>query len=51
MEKENKIPEEPKRETYGYQDGGVEEESGWLIEGGEDAYYEALEAFNKQIES
>ena len=33
---------EPKKEDYGYIDGGLEEEGGWSLEGGEIAYYIAL---------
>jgi hypothetical protein len=37
--------EKPKKENYGWQDGGIEEDTGWLIEGGEEAYYEALKEY------
>lgn len=40
---------EPSKELYGYQDGGVENESGWLIEGGEEAYYKELDSFKIKI--
>ena len=32
----------PKKEDYGWQEGGIWDETGWLLEGGEDAYLEAL---------
>lgn len=35
--------EEPKAEDYGYQAANsFDEESGWMIEGGEEAYFEAM---------
>jgi hypothetical protein len=34
--------DKPKKEKYGWQDGGIYEDTGWIIEGGEEAYYEAL---------
>ena len=38
----------PKPEDYGYETAtGFDSESGWMIEGGEEAYYEALEKWNK----
>ena len=41
VEKENK---KPTMEKYGWQSSNsFEEESGWMFEDGEDAYYEALE--------
>lgn len=42
---EKKYIKKPKMEDYGYQDGGIEEESGWMLEGGEDAYFKALKEF------
>ena len=39
----------PKPEDYGYQNAdSFDIESGWMIEGGEEAYYEALEKWNKE---
>ncbi len=38
----------PKKENYGWQDGDYQEESGWMIEGGEEAYLEALTKWNSQ---
>ena len=39
----NEDLEEPTMENYGWQSSNsFEEESGWIYEGGEDAYYEAL---------
>jgi len=40
--------EEPKPEQFGYHEAqGFDDESGWMIEGGEEAYYEALEKWNE----
>lgn len=38
---------EPK--DYGYEDGGIEHPSGWSIEGGEEAYYDALKVYNNDV--
>lgn len=39
--------EKPSMEKYGYQSStSFDEESGWMFEGGEDAYYEALRIWN-----
>jgi hypothetical protein len=35
----------PKKEDYGYQDGGLYEDTGWLIEGGEEAYEQAVKEY------
>lgn len=41
----------PIPEDYGYYNAtSFEEESGWMIEGGEEAYYEALSEWEKQNE-
>lgn len=35
--------DKPKPEDYGYQEANsFDDESGWMIEGGEEAYFEAL---------
>jgi len=40
--------EKPTMEKYGWQSSNsFEEESGWMFEGGEDAYYEALEKWEQ----
>lgn len=39
----------PTMEKYGYQNStSFDEETGWMYEGGEDAYYEALKAWEKE---
>jgi hypothetical protein len=42
--------EKPKKEDYGWHDQHSfdDDESGWLLEGGEEAYNEALEAWEKK---
>jgi hypothetical protein len=47
------MPEEPKKETYGWADayGYDSETSGWMIEGGEEAYYEALEQYQSALKA
>ena len=41
--------EEPTMENYGWQSSNsFEEESGWMFEGGEDAYYKALKKWESQ---
>lgn len=43
-----KIMKKPQPEDYGYQTAtGFDSESGWMEEGGEEAYYEDLEKWNK----
>jgi len=44
------IMEKPIMENYGYhsQAGFHDEPSGWLLEGGEDAYYEALKKWERE---
>jgi len=45
----NKEGEKPNMEKYGWQSSNsFEEESGWMFEGGEDAYYEALKKWESQ---
>jgi len=40
----------PTMEKYGWQNStSFEEESGWMYEGGEDAYYEALKIYENYI--
>lgn len=40
----------PKPETFGYQSSASpEEESGWLIEGGEEAYSSAMSAWDMEL--
>lgn len=41
---------EPEKEDYGYEPRGLENEGGWMLEGGEEAYYEALYKYKKQLE-
>jgi len=41
---------EPKKENFGWVDFALDGESGWMIEGGEEAYFEALERYNNCIE-
>lgn len=42
--------EEPKPEQFGYQEAqGFDGESGWMLEGGEEAYYQALEKWNEVL--
>jgi len=41
---------EPRKEDYGYQDGGCYEESGWLVEGGKEAYEIAMEEYSKAFD-
>jgi len=36
---------EPKKEDYGYEEPTLYDDGGWCIDGGEEAYHEALEAF------
>lgn len=45
----NKIIEEPKKEDYGYEPGGLENEGGWMLEGGEEAYYKALDEYKRKL--
>lgn len=40
---------QPKKEDYGWQDGGIAEETGWMIEGGEEAFYKALGEYNSSL--
>jgi hypothetical protein len=42
----------PKKEDYGFhtQNRFDDEPSGWSLEGGEDAYYKALEKYEKQFD-
>ena len=43
------ISTKPTMEKYGYQNStSFDEETGWMYEGGEDAYYEALKAWEKE---
>ena len=42
--------QKPKPQDYGYQDGGIYEESGWMLEGGEEAYLEALAKWQAETE-
>jgi len=45
----NKEGEKPNMEKYGWQSSNsFEEESGWMFEGGEDAYYKALKKWESQ---
>lgn len=37
----------PKAEDFGYEPGGPWEEGGWILEGGREAYYNALERWNE----
>ena len=39
----------PNKENFGYQvETGFDSETGWMLEGGEDAYYEALDNWHNQ---
>ena len=42
--------EKPEPKDYGYEDGGIEEPTGWSIEGGEEAYFDALKKYNSNLE-
>jgi hypothetical protein len=43
------VLEKPTMEKYGWNSStSFEEESGWMYEGGEDAYYEALKIWEAQ---
>jgi hypothetical protein len=42
-----KIGKPPKPEDYGYNNGGLYEEAGWEIEGGEEAYGKAIAEWEK----
>ena len=43
------VLEKPTMEKYGWQNStSFDEESGWMYEGGEDAYYEALKQWEAQ---
>jgi hypothetical protein len=44
------LPNDPIQEKYGWINGGLEEQSGWSIEGGEEAYFEALRTYPLAIE-
>ena len=46
----NKNMEKPDKKLYGWhdQEGFDDEPSGWMIEGGEEAYYEALKKWEEQ---
>ena len=37
--------EKPKKEDFGWQDGDIYEAGGWMIEGGEDAYNQAMDKY------
>lgn len=41
---------EPKQENYGYESAYLESQGGWTIEGGEEAYNQAIKLFNKYSE-
>jgi len=47
----NTQPKKPTPEQYGWHDGSIEEPQGWEIEGGEEAYYEALKRYEFMIEN
>lgn len=34
---------EPKQEDFGWQEPSIDDEGGWMIEGGEEAYFDALD--------
>lgn len=36
---------EPKKEDFGWEDSTMYDEGGWMLEGGEKAYYKALANF------
>jgi len=39
--------QKPNKKDYGYQEAlGFDSESGWMLEGGEEAYFEALKKYN-----
>lgn len=43
--------QKPKPQDYGYQDANsFEDESGWMLEGGEEAYLEALAKWQAETE-
>ncbi len=44
LNKSNDI-KKPQKEDYGWQDGDIYESGGWMIEGGEDAYNEAMDNY------
>lgn len=46
--KNKEVKEKPTPYQFGYQDGGYDEESGWMIEGGEEAYDEALKEWENE---
>lgn len=48
---ENLEPKKPNPKKYGYheQQGFDDEPSGWMIEGGQDAYYKALREWEEFI--
>ena len=41
---------EPKKENFGWVDFSLDGESGWMIEGGEESYFQALERYNNSVE-
>jgi len=41
---------EPKKENFGWVNFSLDGESGWMIEGGEEAYFEAIESYNNSVE-
>lgn len=40
----------PEQKDYGYVDGGIEEPTGWAIEGGEEAYNDAKKEWYKYVQ-
>lgn len=43
--------QKPKPEDYGYQPATLEDEGGWCIEGGEEAYYNAVRNYEAALKN
>jgi len=49
--KVNNTMEKPKKKDYGYSETGYHNDSGWCLEGGKEAYHNALEKYNNWVSS
>ena len=42
-------PVAPKQEDFGYESGNQENKGGWTMEGGEEAYFKAVEEYDEKM--